>query len=245
VTSSTAGGNGAAKAEPLNQLNWADYAQGLGSLIGLADLLQSLQLLAKDSDRDAAVHKKWKDDTPASMQVIRSGALGITKGATMWVAGAGGLGAVLSAVAAALAGFSAEVGEAIVATLIGAAALTFRGTAIACAIFIAGALHARGQATAARHSGRAEVASAFLRATSALPPESHAATAPAPEMNLQQQVLFALAAFPGKVHFRTEGDQNWSLATGTRRHGRYNIQIRDHAGSWTAIGDVIDYTTNP
>ncbi|SNS97477.1 hypothetical protein SAMN04488107_4507 [Geodermatophilus saharensis] len=236
---------GAAKAEPLNDLTWAESAQALGPRIGLADLLQSLQLLAKDADRDAAVQKKWRDDTPASMQVIRSGALGITKGATAWVAGAGGLGAVLSAVAAALAGFSAQAGEAVVATLIGAAALTFSGTAIACAIFIAGDLHARGQATAARHSGRAEVASAFLRATSTMPPGVEATAAAARGADLRQQVLFALAAFPDKVHFKTDGDQNWSLATGARRHERYDIQIRDAAGSWTAIGDVVDYTTNP
>ena len=214
-------------------------------MIGLDEFLQCLQLLAKDTDRDVAVKKKWKDGTPASMQVIKSGALGITKGATAWVAGAGGLGAVLSAVAAALAGFSAEAGEAIVVTLIGASALTFTGTAIACAIFIAGDLHARGHATAARHSGRAEVASAFLRATSALPPGVQATAAAAHGKDLQRQVLFALAAFPGKVHFRTNGDQNWSLATGARRHERYNIQIRDKAGSWTAIGDVVDYTTSP
>ncbi len=78
-----------------------------------------------------------------------------------------------------------------------------------------------------------------------LPPGVQATAARAQGMDLQQQVLFALAAFPGKVHFKTERDQNWSLATGARRHERYNIQLRDDAGSWTAIGDVVDYTTNP
>src|SRR4051794_38031206 len=198
--------DGAVKAQPLNELKWADPAQDLGPMIGLAELLQSLQLLAKDTDRDAAINKTWRDDTPPSMQVIKSGALGITKAATAWVAAVGGLGGAGSAVAAVFRGLVARAGEPIVVALMGAAALPFPGTAIACAIFIAGDLQARGQATSARHSGRAEVASAFLRATSALPPGVRATAVEPMGVDLQQQVLFALAAFPGEVHFRTDGD---------------------------------------
>jgi hypothetical protein len=218
--------------------------------MGLAEVLTALQLLATDDDRETAAaderSRKWNGETPASLQVIKSGALAITRTGTKAVAGVGGATAALSAILAAVASALTRVGSPVVICLIASAAFVLSTTAVACAIFVSGDLRARGVATAARHAGRSEVASAFLRATVQLPrtapPE---AAPPAAPIGMQQQILWALAAFPGQIHFRVRNDSNWRMATGARRHPEHSVQICDDKGFWTAVGEIEDYSTKP
>jgi hypothetical protein len=236
--------------ETLDAFKWPKPAQDARSDMGLAQFLACLQLLAKDEDRErAATDKsvsKWSGETPASLQVIKSGALAITKTGTKVVAGAGGGAAALSAVLAVIASAVTKAGSPIVICLIASAAFVFSATAVACAIFVKGDLEARGAATAARHAGRSEVTSAFLRATVELPRTTPTQITPSSaSIGIQQQVLLALGAFPGAVHFRARNDSNWRLATGTRRHSQYNVQVCDDKGIWTALDEIEDYTTKP
>ena len=100
------------------------------------------------------------------MQVIKSGALSITKTWTKRVTGAGiGVSVVLGGVGSGVAALTDGLTPAIGAALVGGIALVASATALALAIFIKADLDARGAATAARHAGRAEVAAAFLSAT--------------------------------------------------------------------------------
>lgn len=234
----------------LDAFRWPEPAQDASSTMGLAQVLTALQLLATDDDRETAATdettKKWNGETPASLQVIKSGALSITRTGTRVVASAGGATAALSAVLAGVASALTQVGSPVVICLIASAAFVLSATAVACAIFVSGDLRARGVATAARNAGRSEVASAFLRATVQLPRITPSAGAPsAASIGMQQQILLALAAFPGKLRFRVKDDSNWRTATGARRHPEHNVQICDEKGFWTALGEIEDYSTNP
>ncbi len=152
----------------LDSLAWAEPAPTGDQAVPLAQLLQGLQLLASDDDREAAARSsgEWSAETPPSMQVIKSGALSITKTWTKRVTGAGiGVSVVLGGVGSGVAALTDGLTPAIGAALVGGIALVASATALALAIFIKADLDARGQATAARHAGRAEVAAAFLSAT--------------------------------------------------------------------------------
>ena len=144
------------KAEPLDGLVWARPASATDPQVGLYALLTSLQLLATDTGRqEAADNTKWDAETPASMQVIKSGALSITKRWTKIVSRVGGgVSGVLAVVAGYVATVREDLGDAVTVALIGAAALLGAATAIALALFVKGDLEARGQATAARHAAR-------------------------------------------------------------------------------------------
>jgi hypothetical protein len=229
----------------LNDLKWAERAQDVDPQVGLAELLVALQLLATDEDRKASVNKTWREGTPASMQVIKSGALSITKWSSTWVAGAGGLSAATAAIIAFIGGLRSEISDAIIVALIGGAALILSATGIAVALFVKGDLEARGQATAARHEGRAEVAATFLRATADMPKVFSAGDAheAAPDAS-PDQFLLALAAFPARVYIRTKDEPTYMLVTGIKTHPTYRVQIGT-AGGWVAIDQVDGFTTDP
>jgi hypothetical protein len=228
--------------EQLKPLKWAGSAQDVEPKVGLAQLLTALQLLATDDDRKDAVNKSWYDRTPASMQVIKSGALSLTKAWSTWVAGAGGLSAVLAAGTAYFGNFRSGLGDAIVVALIGGASLILSATGIALALFIKGDLEARGQATAARHAGRAEVASAFLRATAEIPKASAPGESGAASDGLSPELMLAIAGFPGRVLIQVKGDSSFVAARGIRTHASYGLQIGTDAG-WVAIDQVAGFTT--
>jgi hypothetical protein len=229
--------------EPLNVLKWAQSAQDAGSKVGLAQLLTALQLLATDGDRKNAVNKTWRDRTPASMQVIKSGALSLTKAWSTWVAGAGGLSAVVAAGTAFFGSLRSDLGDPIIVALVAGASLILSATGIALALFIKGDLEARGQATAARHAGRAEVASAFLRATAEIPKSASSRdVGGAASGGLTPDLMLALAGFPGKVRIQVSGDPSFVAARGIRTHTSYGLQI-DTAGGWVAIDQVEGFTT--
>jgi hypothetical protein len=155
----------------LDGLVWAEPGPSGDQAVPLAQLLQGLQLMASDDDREAAARSSgWAAETPPSMQVIKSGALSITKTWTKRVTGAGiGASVVLGAVGSGVAALTDGLTPAVGAALVGGIALVASATALALAIFVKADLDARGQATAARHAGRAEVAAAFLSATAPRP----------------------------------------------------------------------------
>lgn len=196
-----------AKTTDLNSLKWPIPAVDLtgdGVPLPLDKLLQSLQLVATDEDRDTATAKSWKDDTPASMQVIKSGALGITKNSIAWVGSVGGIAGASAAIAGAVKAFVGGVGSApVTIALMGSAALILSSVAIALALFVKGDLEARGVATAARHQGRADVAAAFLAATGAMPTKKKPEVPPAHGRTLLDDFLEALRSYPEKVRVTT------------------------------------------
>src|SRR6478672_4461534 len=115
-----------AKTADLKGLKWpvpAADLTGAGIPVRLDQLLQSLQLVATDDDRDKATGKSWNDDTPASIQVIKSGALGLTKNSIAWVGSVGGITGAVTAIAGVLSTFVGDVGEPVTIALIGSAAL--------------------------------------------------------------------------------------------------------------------------
>jgi hypothetical protein len=213
------GSTTAVQARPkLESLRWANPAAEVDPPIGVTELLQAFQFLASDADRDDATRNnlKWDDPTPASMQVIRSGALTITKTGTKLIAGAGGLSAAIAAGTAAIAGPLKDLGPLVTSTLIGSAALILSFASIAIALFVKGDLEARGVATAARHEGRAAVVAAFLTATASMPSRSSGAVASG---SMGRDALAALAAFPGRVEITSVGDSSWRVVKGVQRQG--------------------------
>ncbi|WP_412751974.1 hypothetical protein [Krasilnikovia sp. M28-CT-15] len=234
MTGADHAGAGPEPSARLDELKWGRSPQEADE-VGLASLLMALQLLADDKDREGAVSASWNADTPPSVQAIKSGATAITRAMTKWVGGAGGVTAAVSAGAAIVAQVN-HLGQAVVVALIGSAALLGSGVAIACALLISGDLRARGEATAARHAGRAEVASAFLRAT---------ATTPMVNQVHQTDILFALSSFPGKVRLIAKGDNHAELATGIRTQSDHRVQIGTKSGDWKFLEEIEGYTTSP
>jgi hypothetical protein len=228
------------KAEPLDGLVWARPASATDPQVGLYDLLTSLQLLATDTGRQEAAGKtKWDDDTPASMQVIKSGALTITKTWTKIVSRVGGgVSGVLAAFAGYVATVREDVGDPVTVALIAAAAVLGAATAVALALFVKGDIEARGQATAARHAARGEIVAAFLRATAGLEAEK----AGNPSADRSTEVLHALAAFPGRVSVGTARRPQLQPVTGMQRlaGGACEIYVVD---DWVPLSDVTDFST--
>lgn len=188
-----------AKTASLEGLRWpvpASDLSGAGVPLSLDTLLQSLQLVGTDEDREAATGKSWGQDTPASIQVIKSGALGITKYSIAWVGTLGGVAGAGTAITGVVTAFTGSVGEPVAIALLASAALILSAVALALAIFVKGDLEARGIATAARHQGRADVAAAFLAATGAMParttPPPHTADGQALLEELLEALQFAL-----------------------------------------------------
>ncbi len=197
----------------LASLKWPQPATSVTDPVPLNTMLQALQLLGTDQDRVIAAGSTWKDDTPASLQVIKSGTLGLTKAATKYVAGFGGVVGLLAAVGGALTAFIGDVGEPVTVAIIGGAAILLSSVAIALAMFVKGDLEARGVATAARHAGRAEVAAMFLRATSCCLPAT--ATAPAVASTAAAPAVAPLAAAPGsrRRHWHRHQPARWPCPT--------------------------------
>jgi hypothetical protein len=224
----------------LNDLVWARPAAETAPQMGLYDLLTSLQLLATDTGRQAAAdNTKWDADTPASMQVIKSGALSITKRWTKIVSRVGGgVSGVLAVFAGYVGTVQKDLGDSVTVALIGAAALLASATALAIALFVKGDLEARGQATAARHAARGEIVAAFLRATAGLEGEK-AASGP---VDRSAEVLQALTAFPGQVSVSTKEHPQLQPVTGVRRlaDAPCRVQVAD---GWVSISEVTGFST--
>jgi hypothetical protein len=169
---------------PIDKLVWATPAQDITDTVNLDELLQGLRLLASDDDRKKNSQEKWDGETPASVQVIDSGALKITQELTKLAKNAGGLGALAVLASGGLATIlkiftNSNISNSIIVTLFGGAFLLLSATAIAVALLVGGDLLARGGASAARHQARGQVAAAFLGATASLH-DTPKSQAPAP-----------------------------------------------------------------
>jgi len=121
------------------------------------DLLTGIGLLGDHT----AICGANRDKTPYSLQVIESGALGITKVWGSIVGAAGGL----TALGALFAGFwgGQSPGEKMV--LYGASAVFLAATAISISIIVRSDVMARGQSAAAKNAARGAVAVAMIGAT--------------------------------------------------------------------------------
>jgi hypothetical protein len=244
--------------DKLGKLEWATPASDVPDTdkVPLNELLQGLQLLASDEARtkSSETNASWDAATPASMQVIKSGSLEITKYATKLVTRAGGGLGVVTAVAGIISSFIDKIGEPVTIALIGSAAVLLSSTAIALALFVKGDLEARGAATAARHQGRADVAAAFLKATSGLPSKKTATTTSSTASFLGE-LLSAISAYPGIIKVTTSDYKGDTPVVGIRRlakDGRTDLllKITTTAGTgpdtdWVPITDVTTFTCIP
>jgi hypothetical protein len=153
----------------IDALQWARPAHLTRPTVGLDELLRGLALLGTDSDRDTAAHHGWNDPTPASMQVIKSGATAATRWWIKTVGATGGLAGLVTTGTGFVRAVTDTVGTATTVALIAGGAVVLAAVAIALALFVSGDLQARGVATAARHAARGAVAAAFLQASAGLP----------------------------------------------------------------------------
>jgi hypothetical protein len=226
-----------AAGDPLNRFLWAKAAPDVEAKIGLGDLLVRLQLMATDAARkEAAQHTGWWAKTPPSMQVIRSGTQAITKWWATSIAAVGGVSGLTAGVSGAIASARDAIGDAVVVALIGGAAVVLSATAISVALFVKADLDSRGQATAARHAGRAEVAAAFLHATAALPRARPGALSP-------EHLLQMLTAFPNRVRVSTTSDPNLRLVKGIGVQAGSRVQVELENKDWVPIENLDRYTT--
>jgi hypothetical protein len=237
MTTATQTADETAAGDPLNSFMWAEAALDADARIGLGDLLVRLQLMATDAARkEAAKNTGWWAETPPSMQVIRSGTQAISKWWATTIGAAGGLTGLTATVSAAIASTRNTIGDAVLVALIGAAAIILSATAISVALFVKADLDSRGQATAARHASRADVAAAFLNATAALPKATPGPLSP-------EQLLRMLIAFPNRVRVSTTTDPNLRLVKGFGAYegGRFQVELENN--EWVPIEKLDRYTT--
>lgn len=235
-----------ANAGALQCLHWPP-GSGDTDAVPLGDLLVALQLLATDSARSASSENtSWDANTPASMQVIKSGALSITQYWSKRTAAAGGATAFLSAAAAAAISvvepFRHALGDAVTAALIATTGFLLAATGLSIALIVRADLDARGRATAARHAGRAEVAAAFLRAAPVPLPRTSPEALPEPQQSVQP-LLLALAAFPNRLKVMSADTDGWQQVTGARLDGTGGVQLKVPDGPWLAASGVTRFST--
>jgi hypothetical protein len=222
--------------EMLGPLEWAVPAPDLKENVKLQNLLIGLQLLGTDEQRVQAASKGWNDETPGSIQVIRSGAMGITRWwarLTRWVAGAGGVTAVLGTAAGTITNVRDTLGEPLIVALVAGGAAVTAAALLSAALLIKGDLEARGVATAARHSGRAEVAAAFLTGTAALPGQAKGEALAAE--------LAAAMAGGQPVSVQCRGIPDSQRLTALSRFADGGFQVNFGGDLWKPIDDVIGY----
>ncbi|GGQ55316.1 hypothetical protein [Couchioplanes azureus] len=237
MTASQQGASETAAGDPLNEFSWATAATDNDAKIGLADVLVRLQLMATDAAREkAAENSGWWAKTPPSMQVIRSGTQAVTRWWATAVAAVGGVSGLLAGISGAIGSMRNALGDAVVVALLGAAAVILAATAVSVAMFVRADLESRGQATAARHAARAEVAAAFLHATAALPRRAPGAMSP-------EQLLGMLTAFPNRVRVSTFRDPKLRLVKGMGVQPGGGVQVELEGRDWVAIEDLDRYTT--
>ena len=235
----------------LGGLGWpTTAADGTTGSLSLEQLLQALQLLATDTDRKQSTKSSlsWDADTPASIQVIKSGVLGITRNRSKLVTWWGGGAALASLVAAPLNQLVFQVGEALTVCLVASAALLLGAAFVAIAIIVRADLEARGAATAGRHQGRAGVAAAFLVATAL--PRSGSGTEVVPagagSTPLAADLLLVLSAFAGRVRVTTRRYTTSVLvAAVSRSSDDEEVELLLDNGDWVGLGDVTGFTTAP
>lgn len=173
----------------IKDLLWAKPAQKVDPQVGLADILVGLRLLDSDDARASSQNDKPLKGL-ASVQIIQTGTLGITKeiaGLTKKYGGLGGLATVGAGGLATILKIFAKsnISNSIIVVLFGGGFFLLSAVAIALALLVKGDMQARASATSARLAARGEVAATFLKATAALgdtpgQPDSHPSPDPQP-----------------------------------------------------------------
>ncbi|MGW4649827.1 hypothetical protein [Kitasatospora sp. NPDC004289] len=195
----------------------------------LADLLSSLQLLSKLKEGE----KESRFSTPESLQVVRAGALDLTKLWASLMAG-GGAGSVL----AAWKFFEAST-EPLKVAAIAAVGFCLAAVALAIAIMVKADVDGRASATAAKVGSSALVAAEFLRTAADLQkPKSAAAEAAVPDAS--SQLLLALAAYPRTLRVATAGGELQTAVGLRRENGTLRVLVD---GGSIAVDDIARYTT--
>ena len=222
--------------DKLKPLEWAVPAPDLKPPVKLQDLLLALQFLGDDKQRAEAAGNSWDAKTPGSIQVIKSGAMGITvwwARLTRWVAGGGGVVAILGTAAGAITDVRAALGEPLIVALVAGGAIVTAAALLSVALLIKGDLEARGAATAARYSGRAEVAAAFLTGTAALPSRAEGQA-------MGAELTAALAGGrPVFVQFGDGRDAQRLAALSRATNGEFQVHLG--MGQPRPINEVISY----
>lgn len=129
-------------------------------------MLEQLGLLGSKADAQKAASAKWSDATPDSMQSIKAGVLGATRWFSKAVVPVGGTAGVAGLVAGFFKGAGGNTPIAV--ALVAGGSFVLAAVIIGLAILLYGDARARSIAAAARHTGRATVASAFLVSTAGL-----------------------------------------------------------------------------
>lgn len=240
-------------ASTLGGLKWPDPANSVSPPVPLDELLRGLQLLATDEARkEACQTTKWDSATPASMQVIKSGALQITQTGTKLIAGAGGGAGFLAAILAVVVSIIEGVGEPVTIALIASAAVLLSAVAIALALFVSGDLEARGLATAARHQARAHVASSFLAGTQMLTqvapleePATEVASRVQQKTSMVNDMLFGVSSFPRSLKVSTAQYPNLQAVKGVRRRDEeHSLELRLENDDWIGVDEVKSFATS-
>ncbi len=125
-------------------------------------LLQDLNLLEDESDLQEPPARSfgWRNATPPSLQVLTAGATSLSKATASFVAGVGGLSAILATVV----GFATDPANdsTLMLVLVGSTALVLSAVTIAVAVIVWADVTARATATSAEYRARAQTAAALL-----------------------------------------------------------------------------------
>jgi hypothetical protein len=131
-----------------------------------AEYMRGLAVLENDpaanaDERRAVSSRSAFDETPYSLQVITAGTLALSKTATRFVAGLGGI----AGIAGAVSGFWIDLPAGPQAAALGGAALLLASAFVSIAIIVRADVLARSQAQAAQYEARGRIAAEFLDTT--------------------------------------------------------------------------------
>lgn len=223
--------NNTVSTKPLGDVKWPT-----NPLVTLESLEAALQFLGTDEDRGKGqLEGSWTAETLPSMQVIRSGAQAITKTLVKAVGAAGGIGASVAAVGGGLSAGLDGVNQPLTIALIAATAFILASASIALALLVKGDLQSRGIATAARYTGRAEVAAMFLAVST---DRAHPA---AKSTRISDGELMSLISRGRTPDVATRVNPQYQPLTGRYSHEDGVVRFQMVNGDWVTVADVVGY----
>lgn len=193
-------------------------------------LLVDLGLLESSTDLEKGV--SLTGGTPASLQVIKAGALSVTKAWTALTASAGFAGASATLIAAWKA-----ASDNLQIALIGGASLILAATAIAIALIVRGDVGARAATTVELYRSRAQISNSFLAAVLAATTTSTTTEGQSPA-EPHDTLADVLASFRIEVPGQ---DSSPGLYGVRRRRGHNDPQIRRGDGDWVDVSRDVGF----
>ena len=189
----------------------------------LKQLLRDLALLEDEAPGDVTLRK----GTPESLQVIRAGALDVTK---VWtsITGAAGLAGAVTTLGAAWK----AAPDNLQITLVGGASVILAATAIAIALIIRSDVAGRATTTAALYRSRAQVSNAFLASLVAVGPTSGGGSTPTDTLTK------LLGAFQVKVPGQAASPGLYGLRKKSAS-GPYELRRGD--GDWVDLSPKVTF----